>query len=122
MLAPRLQGFIDLAKHNPYSNSELTVLLEILSGYFYRDCDNAVYAELYRDLHSLTVSGTIVEVVPGSTNEDNKFVDLNFMQYLLVNYSKAFLFITLVTLENVPLYLSDSLLAPFANWRLSISR
>jgi hypothetical protein len=97
---------------NPDFNSPLfDVLFSI--GDALRDCNK--YGHCYETYNEDETEGAGVI-------SDTRSVPLTFMQYLLINFKKVFFFITFVPLNQVPRYINDPYLAPFAKWRLTIAR
>jgi hypothetical protein len=121
-ISQRLTRCMEIAKTVPYTKEEFSILQQIIDGLFYAEGGSEYYAELSRDIYTISQDGSITETVPGSDDDMGGYGSLNLMQYLLVNYRRVFLFLTRVPSENVLLYVNDPILDPFVRWRLTIAR
>lgn len=124
----RCQGFIDISRHNPYSRGEIEVLRNIVYDELPKNFDSGYFYDLFRDIHSLCMQGVITDGLSFDETEgfgvasDTRLYKLNLLQYLLINNKRAFLFLTQVLFDRVPLYINDPKLALFAKWRLIINK
>jgi hypothetical protein len=124
----RCQGFIDISRHNPYSGEEIEILYGMLYDELSKNFDSSYIYDLFRDIHSLCMQGTITDGLSFDETEgfgiasDTHLYRLNFLQYLLINNKRVFLFLTQVPLDRVPLYINDPKLSLFAKWRLTINK
>jgi len=131
-VSERSKRYIELAKAVPYSAFELDALKDILYEMFLKELREGigdVFQELYLDLTNYIRCGFITDTLDESHVQceqteymDTRYYELNYMQYLLINHRKVFLFLTHVPIDQVPLYLNDPKLEPFAKWRLTIAK
>jgi hypothetical protein len=113
-----------VAEKSPYSDKELSTLRETLfQEYALTNFTNS-------DLFEITTStdNEIVDTLDAShlenpgPLEDARIYILTFLQYLLINYRKIFVFLTQVPIDKVPLYLNKPTIKAFARWRLTIAK
>lgn len=55
-------------------------------------------------------------------DNDEKYIYINFMQFLLLYHRRVYLFLRLVPLSNVALYMTDPFLSYLVEWRLKIKK
>jgi len=123
----RSEKFLDKAKSVPYTNEELKLLQDLISGY----CDPGedLPFDLWNGLmfaieEYIRYGGISVNMSSDTIlgYESDNCKHLNFMQYLLVYYRKIFLFLTCVDMNHVALYLKKNPFNIFCEWRYKINQ
>lgn len=115
----RIDKMLSLSKSVPYTNEELRVLKDLIDNNIMDEngITNDNFLELYCCLIEIISNGSYYIDRPSGT-----FKRLNFLEYLLVYFRKVYLFLTCVSVKNVPLYINDAQLSPFVQWRLFINK
>lgn len=118
-LSKRKQALVEMAKTVPYSAEELKLLHSLVRSSCTYDLisppkEEEVYQGVEDALRWNQNDGGIWVL-----DHNNK---LNLMQYILVEFPKVFIFLTMVPLNQVSLYLWKPGIAPFAEWRTRIGK
>jgi len=119
----RSEKLIELSKSVPYSKEELKLLSNMVYDVSINDSIlNDDFYEIYNCIND-NISGKGYAIDRDSDSEEySPDKPLNILQFLLVYFKKISLFLTCVSLENVPLYINDSQLKAFVQWRLLINK
>jgi hypothetical protein len=124
--------YLNIAYNITFTEKELEVLKNIMDTVIISDYsgeeDFDMCFSIGGAIHECSTQGYCYETYNVDETDgdgmisDTRSVPLTFMQYLLVNFKRVFLFIALVPLSRVPLYLNDPVLSLFARWRLTIAK
>jgi hypothetical protein len=117
-----MKRLVEKARVIPYTKTDLKLLAEIVTGYWY---ENKIDFRLYDAITDCIRDNGFwidrpIENWPDETWSDYKY--LNILQYLLVYRRKIFMFLTCVDNKRVPIYIEQSSLKPFVEWRLRIGK
>ena len=131
-ITPRMAEYLTLAKSITFDKKELTILRDIIKAIVLSETEGGdlwePFQDMYDALHSCLKNGSYHdtynedESCDEGVTSDTRYVDLNFLQYALVNCKRVFFFIALVPIARVPIYMNDPILEPFVKWRLTIAK
>jgi hypothetical protein len=115
--------------YNPYRPGELADLKERILNASLSDWIGSKVESLLDDisyaLYEHLKYGYVYDTVPYEDRDgdrDERFIEISFMQFLILYHKRVFLFLTQVPLNNVVLYMDDPLLSCFADWRITIGK
>lgn len=129
-LSNRTLRYASIAKQSLYTNEEYTVLKNILLGHLAMD-DPYVSFETYDALGEYLQAGYVTDSLDSAhvdspeAYDETRYYEITFLEHLLVGDlrdKRMFLFLTQVSLDQVPRYINDTVLAPLARWRLTIAK
>lgn len=117
-ISERKQYLVERAKTVPYSVEELKLLQNLIRS----SCTFDVIAPPKEE----EVYTGVLDALRWNADDAGIWVrgkrKINLMQYILVEFPKVFIFLTMVPLTRVSLYLWKPGIAPFAEWRTLISK
>jgi hypothetical protein len=127
-----MKRLVEKARVVPYTKKELSILIEILKGYWLNynpwlpsGAIEYNYFEIGTDLeYAIEKGGYLIDRVfyPWPGEQSSEYKNMNILQFLLVYHRKVFLFLTCVERNMILIYIGKDPLRPFVEWRLKIGK
>lgn len=126
-ISKREQKYLEIAKTVPYTDEELKILKNLLSGYLFdeRGFINERMWDIEGAVSDQIENGYTIDTINDRPENELTYYDedreINLMQFLFINFRKIFLFL-LLPLDEIPRYLGLKILEPFLEWRFKINK